>query len=267
MDEPEPLSGIDGLLVDIDGVLTVSWRALPGAASGLARLRDAGLPLRFVTNTTSASRAEIVERLGGAGFAVAIDEVLTAPAATAAWLAEHRPGARCHLLTSGDPRPDLTEARLVAPEEPADVVLLGGAGPEFGYEALNRALELLLDGAELVAMHANRYWRTVAGLQLDTGAYVAALERAAGVEAVVVGKPSPALFATGVAELAAAPERCAMVGDDLESDVLAAQHAGLRGVLVRTGKYHADALAAALPDHPDRVVDDFGAVPDLLGIA
>jgi HAD superfamily hydrolase (TIGR01458 family) len=263
----EPLTDLDGLLVDIDGVLTVSWTAVPGAATGLDRLRAAGVPLRFVTNTTSASRAEIVERLGAAGFGVAVDEVLTAPAATAAWLAQHHPGARCHLLTSGDPTADLAGVRLVAPDEPAEVVVLGGAGPEFGYDALNRALALLLDGAALVAMHANRYWRTAAGLQLDTGAYVAALERAAGVEAVVVGKPSPALFATGVAELAVAPERCAMVGDDLESDVLAAQRAGLHGVLVRTGKFRADALDAALPDRPDRVVDDFGAVPDLLGVA
>jgi ribonucleotide monophosphatase NagD (HAD superfamily) len=112
-------------------------------------------------------------------------------------------------------------------------------------------------------MHRNMYWRTADGLELDTGAYVRALEEATGVAPVVLGKPSPDFFASAVAELDLAPERVAMIGDDLHNDVLGAQHAGLRGVLVRTGKFRRDVLAAS-DEQPDVVADSFADVPSLL---
>jgi ribonucleotide monophosphatase NagD (HAD superfamily) len=120
---------------------------------------------------------------------------------------------------------------------PADVVKSGGAGPEFSYQALNQAFSHLQRGARLVAMHRGLYWRTSAGLQLDTGAFLAGLEQAAGTEAEVVGKPAPAFFATALARLGARAAGTVMVGDDIDTDVLAAQRQGLTGVLVETGKY------------------------------
>ncbi|HWJ98032.1 MAG TPA: TIGR01458 family HAD-type hydrolase [Acidimicrobiales bacterium] len=259
------LDGIEGLLVDIDGVLTLSWKAIDGASEAVARLRSAGVPVRYLTNTTSITRGEIVDRLGAAGMAVAAGEVFTAPVATASWIAAHHPEARCHLLNSGDLVADLAGIDIVDGDGPADLVVLGGAGPEFSYEALNRAAGLLLDGAALVAMHRNRYWRTDAGFALDTGAFVAALETAAGVTATVVGKPSPAFFATAVASLDLPVSAIAMVGDDVENDVLAAQGAGLAGILVHTGKYRPEALAAASGD-PDHQIPSFATLPDLLGL-
>lgn len=265
MSDPARLDGIDGLLIDIDGVLTLSWQAIDGAAEAIARLHRRGLPLRYLTNTTSITRAEIVRRLGTAGIAVTPDEVFTAPVATAAWIAAHRPGARCHLLNSGDLAEDLHGIEIVPDDEPADVVLLGGAGPEFSYGALNRAVGLLLDGADLVAMHQNRYWRTDAGFCLDSGAFVAALERAAGVTATVVGKPSAEFFETAAVDLGLPPDRVAMVGDDIENDVLAGQAHGFTGVLVHTGKYRPE-VAAAADGTPDREVPSFASVPELLGV-
>lgn len=256
-----------GVLIDIDGVLTVSWRALPGAVEALRVIREAGLPVALVTNTTSRTRASIAAALGEAGFAVAAEDILTAPAVTAAHLAEQLPGARCALLNSGDIAEDLTGVTLVAEDaEDADVVLVGGAGPEFGYEALNRAFGHLQRGARLVAMHRNLYWRTDDGLQLDSGAFLPGLEAAARVEAEVTGKPSPAFFATALRRLGVSAGEALMVGDDVESDVLAAQRAGITGVLVRTGKFQQEALDAA-SGRPDHVVDSFADVPALLGLA
>ncbi|MFF3468252.1 TIGR01458 family HAD-type hydrolase [Streptomyces sp. NPDC001984] len=260
------MESVRAVLIDIDGVLTVSWRPLPGAVTALREIRASGLGVALVTNTTSRTRASIAETLSRAGFDVTAEDVLTAPAVTAAHLAEHYPDARCALLNSGDIEEDLSGVTLVGEDAEPDVVVVGGAGPEFGYTALNRAFGQLQRGARLVAMHRNLYWRTDAGLQLDTGAFLLGLERAARVEAEVTGKPSPAFFAAALARLGVGAERALMVGDDIESDVLAAQRAGLTGVLVRTGKYLPETheRASGTPDH---VVDSFADLPALLGLA
>ncbi|SDM50014.1 HAD-superfamily subfamily IIA hydrolase, TIGR01458 [Streptomyces wuyuanensis] len=256
---------VGAVLIDIDGVLTVSWKPLPGAVEAMERLRERGVPLALVTNTTARTRESVAAALSGAGFPVTADDILTAPAATAAHLARHFPGARCLLLNSGDIAGDLEGVTLLGPEDdtPAEVVVVGGAGPEFGYAELNRAFAHLQRGARLVAMHRNLYWRTDAGLQLDSGAFLTGLEQAAGTEAEVLGKPSAAFFATALARLGADPAGTLMVGDDIESDVLAAQRQGLTGVLVRTGKYrpetHRDASGT-----PDHVLDSFADLPRLL---
>ena len=253
---------IDGLLIDIDGVLTVSWSPIDGVPDALAEIRRSGTPIRFATNTTTRTRAGVAGLLGEAGMPVDVGDILTAPAATAAHLRTHHPGARVFLLNTGDLSDDLDGIDLVD-DGPADVVVTGGAGVEFTHRQLNEAFRLILDGAAFVAMHRNTYWRTSAGLELDTGAYVRALEEATGVEPVVLGKPSPDFFATGVAELGAPADRVAMVGDDLHNDVLGAQHAGLRGVLVRTGKFRQPVLDAS-DEQPDLVIDSFADLPALL---
>ncbi|MFI5684070.1 HAD-IIA family hydrolase [Streptomyces sp. NPDC051636] len=273
------MESLRALLIDIDGVLTVSWEPLPGAVEALREIREAGLAVALVTNTTSRTRASIAETLSGAGFPVTAEDVLTAPAVTAAHLAEHHPGARCSLLNSGDIGEDLEGVELVdegagdsGDAEDAggsgtapDVVIVGGAGPEFGYAALNRAFGHLQRGARLVAMHRNLYWRTAAGLQLDSGAFLLGLERAARVEAEVTGKPSPAFFEAALGRLGVGADRALMVGDDIESDVLAAQRAGITGVLVKTGKYLPETHAQA-NGTPDHVLDSFADLPALLGL-
>jgi HAD superfamily hydrolase (TIGR01458 family) len=123
----------------------------------------------------------------------------------------------------------------------------------------------LIDGAELVALQRNRMWLRPDGLSLDVGPFVAALEYAADVEAVVVGKPARAFFALALTQLGAEPADAAMVGDDVESDVLGAMRAGLRGVLVRTGKYR-DATARRADPQPDAVIDSIADLPALLGV-
>ncbi|MFF7559223.1 HAD-IIA family hydrolase [Streptomyces pseudovenezuelae] len=259
------MASVRAVLIDIDGVLTVSWEPLPGAVAALRQVREAGLGVALVTNTTSRTRASIASVLAGAGFPVQAQDILTAPAATASYLAERCPGARCTLLNSGDIAEDLADVTLVGGEaEEVDVVVLGGAGPEFGYPALNQTFGHLQRGARLVAMHRNLYWRTADGLQLDAGAFLAGLEQAARTEAEVTGKPSPAFFEAALARLGVGADQALMVGDDIESDVLAAQRAGLTGVLVRTGKYLPETHRSA-SGRPDHVIDSIADLPALLG--
>jgi HAD superfamily hydrolase (TIGR01458 family) len=259
-----PPLDVDGLLLDMDGVLTVSWKPLPGAAEAVARLRRAGLPLRVLTGTSELRRGRMGERLRASGFAIADEEILAAAVLAAEFLRAERPGARVLLLGDAQAE-DLDGIDLVGVDDAPDVVLLSGADASFHFESLNRVLRLLLGGAELVALHRTLVWVTRDGACLDVGAYVLGLEQATGRTAVVTGKPSPCCFATGAASLGLAPARVAMVGDDLASDVLAAQHAGMSGVLVRTGKFREEALAAS-PERPDHVVDSVAGVPGLLGL-
>ena len=271
------MESVRAVLIDIDGVLTVSWEPLPGAVAALRRIRASGLGVALVTNTTSRTRASIAATLAGAGFPVDAEDILTAPAVTAAYLAERHPGARCTLLNSGDIAEDLAGVTLLddADTDTAtdtdtdtvpDVVVVGGAGPEFGYAALNRAFGHLQRGARLVAMHRNLYWRTDRGLQLDSGAFLLGLERAARSEAEITGKPAPAFFETALARLGVGPGEALMVGDDIESDVLAAQRTGITGVLVKTGKYLPESHRAASGE-PDHVLDSFADLPALLDAA
>lgn len=254
---------VKGLLIDIDGVLTVGWEPVTGAVNVFAELRRRGMPMRLATNTTSRTRLEIVEALRQAGFEAEPDDVLTAPLATADYLRANHPGARCYLLSSGDITQDLEDITLVEPGEQADVVVLGGAGMVYNHSQLNNAFRLLLDGAAFVAMHRNLYWRTADGMELDTGAYVMALEAASGVRPKVVGKPEPAFFQAGLRSLGLSADQVAMVGDDINNDVLGAQAVGINGVLVRTGKYRPQAVEAA-PGEPDLVIDSFAEITPLI---
>jgi HAD superfamily hydrolase (TIGR01458 family) len=254
----------DGLLLDMDGVLTVSWDPLPGAVAAVAALRSAGLPMAVLTNTTSRSRATIAAALRRSGFVFADEEVLTASVAAGAYLRANHSGARVFLF--GDARPaDLDGVQLAGLDEAPDVVLVTGADASFTFEGLNRAFRTLLGGAALVATHRTLSWMTRDGACLDAGAYLLGLERALGRTAAITGKPAPQFFAAGLQALGLPAERVAMVGDDLDNDVLAAQAVGVTGVLVRTGKSREDDLDRGAGP-PDYLIDSVADLPRLLGL-
>lgn len=254
------MAPVDGLLLDIDGVLAISWEPIEGSVEAIAEFRRNDLPFRLITNTTTHTRRALAATLREGGFDVAPDEIVTAVTATSAYLGTHHPDAPVFVLSDGDPGEDL-EVRRVEDPEAADVIVLGGACEDFTYGLVNRIFRRLMDGATLVGMHRNLYWRTAAGWELDGGAYIAGLEEAAGVTATICGKPSAAYFEAALSLLGVTADRAAMVGDDMVNDVLGAQAAGLMGVLVRTGKFQDDDLAKGTPDV---VLDSLSAVPGWL---
>ncbi len=248
------------VLLDLDGVLYVGDAAIPGAADAVVRLRAAGWALRFVTNTTTQTRAATAAKLRRLGVQLDDDELVT-PAALAVRHCLERGHRRVALVMHEEVKRDFS-ALEVADRE-VDAVIVGDLGAQFAFEPLNRAFRLIVDGAELVALQKNRCWMTPDGLSLDAGAFVAALEFASGREALVVGKPSPVFFEAALASAGVAAGDAVMVGDDVESDVGGAQRAGLRGVLVRTGKYREDRVRAS-GVVPDALVDSIADVPELL---
>src|SRR3954454_10180034 len=251
------------ILLDVDGVLHVSGVPIPGADDAVRRLRANGHRLRFVTNTTIRSRSQLADLLRANGIEVDDDEVQTAASAAVRVLQ----GKRVLALTMHALVHDLEGLELVGEE--ADAVLIGGADetPEtslvFSYMNLARAFAELELGAQLYCLHRNRWWQTKRGPLLDSGAFVAGLEYAAQVEAVVLGKPSSAYFATACEALDADPSMTWMVGDDLESDIAGAQGMGMRGVLVRTGKFRPDAVERSRTQ-PDGIVSSIAHLPEWL---
>jgi HAD superfamily hydrolase (TIGR01458 family) len=256
-------AAITAVLLDLDGVLYVEDEPVPGAREAVAELRERGLALRFVTNTTARPRRLILERLERLGFELDPAELST-PAALAVHVCRDHGHRRVALVMNEDVKEDFADLEEVG--EGAQAVVIGDLGTDFGYDILNRAFRELIDGAELIALQKNRFWMTPDGLSLDVGPFVAALEYAARREAVVVGKPAQAFFRTILDGIPADPGSAAMVGDDVESDVGGALGAGLAGILVRTGKFREDALRESGVE-PTAVVDSIADVPDVLGRA
>jgi HAD superfamily hydrolase (TIGR01458 family) len=257
------LEGVGALLIDLDGVLYVEDDPIEGAREAVGRLRRRGLAMRFVTNTTAHSRDRTLNKLRRLGFAVEDRELVT-PAALAVRHCQKRGHRRAALVMNPEVKRDFVGLEEVPGGSAADAVIIGDLGSAFGYDVLNHAFRQVMDGAELIALQKNRYWMRSDGLSLDVGPFVAAIEYAAGREAYVVGKPAVGFFHEVLNELGSGQDETAMVGDDIESDIGGAQHAGLRGILVRTGKYR-DELVRSSGIRPTTVIDSIAALPELLG--
>ncbi len=269
---------IGGVLFDIDGVLVTSWRPIDGAAETLRILADRQIARSYLTNTTTRTRVQIAELLTEAGMAVGPDDVVTAAVLTADFVRDRYPGARCFLVNSGDIADDMPGLDLVSsvdtrggpmPETP-DVVLLGGAGPEYDHVTLSWVYDWMAQGVPVVAMHRSTSWESSDGLRIDTGMYLLGLEEVSGRNAIAVGKPAPEGFLAAAARLGVEPDEMYMVGDDLNNDVLAGQVVGMTGVLVRTGKFRQATLDRWAADEfamqPNHVIDSVADLPELLGL-
>ncbi|WP_107773970.1 TIGR01458 family HAD-type hydrolase [Nocardioides sediminis] len=251
-----------GALLDLDGVVYVGDRPVAGAAETVEWLVREGIPHCFLTNTTSRPRQAIVAKLAGMGIPARTDEILTPAVAAVAWLRRHGitrpalfvPDATAAELAELDPLPRDVESG-------AGAVVVGDLGEGWTFSTLNRALRLLMSdpAAPLVALGMTRYWRAEDGLRLDAGAFVRALEYAAGRTAIVVGKPDPAFYASAVEALHVPADEVVMIGDDIHTDIEGARRAGLTGVLVRTGKYQASDLTGGV--RPDAVLDSVADLP------
>lgn len=251
------------ILLDVDGVLHVSGEPIPGAVEAVARLRRQGHSLRFVTNNSTRPCALLAEELRGLGFELDEEEIQTTPRAAARELA----GKRVFALVMAAIVPDLEGIELVG--EHADAVLLGGCDETlepnqvFSYMNLGRAFGELQMGADFYCLHKNKWWQTSRGQMLDAGAFVAGLEYATGIDATVLGKPSPAYFAAALDALNAEPELTWMVTDDVEADVRGAQLFGMRTALVRTGKFRPETLESS-GLVPEIVLSSLAQFPDWL---
>jgi HAD superfamily hydrolase (TIGR01458 family) len=252
---------IRAVLLDLVGVVYQGNQPLPGAVEAVASLRDAGLHLRFITNTTRMPRRMLVQGLEKMGIEIADEELFTPAQAARAWLAAKRLSP--HLLI----HPDLEEDFANISGSAGEAVVVGDAAQGFTYAALNAAFRKLLEGAEFLALARNRSFKDEDGeLSVDAGPFVAALEYAAQREAVLLGKPAPDFFLAVLASIGCDGKEAVMVGDDAEADVAGALVAGIgSALLVRTGKYRPGDESKVHPAPSDTVADLAAAARWIMG--
>ncbi|WP_152205020.1 TIGR01458 family HAD-type hydrolase [Marinobacter changyiensis] len=242
-----------GLCIDISGVLHEEGETVAGARDAIARVREAGVPCRFLTNTSRKPSRAVLDQLRELGFEANEEEVLTAPAAVARHLEARN--LKAWLLV----HPDIEEEFEPTPFSGADAVVVCDAGERFDYRRLDQAFGLLMEGASLLAVGMNRYFKQSDGLHLDAGPFIRALEYAAGVEATIIGKPGEAMFHQACDSMGLAPGDCLMIGDDVDADIGGARKAGLEAALVKTGKYR-DSDRDRAEELGAGVFDDIAAV-------
>ncbi|MDP6436919.1 MAG: TIGR01458 family HAD-type hydrolase [Gammaproteobacteria bacterium] len=254
-----------GVLIDLDGVIWEGSRLVTGAPAAIDWLTRKGIPYLFVTNTTSRPRRLIVDKLRSLGVHADAKQILTPPVAADKWLADNSRDPAV-LIVPDATKEDFT-IRTAEPDDASTVgdigaIVIGDIGDAWTYPLMNQVFRLLMrdPAPALIALGMTRYWRAEDGLRLDVAPFIKAFEHAAGCEALVLGKPSPDFFAVALDEIGCGAADTLMIGDDLYGDVLGAQDAGLRGMLVKTGKFRRQDLEADVK--PDAILDSIAALPD-----
>ncbi|CAH1783937.1 unnamed protein product [Owenia fusiformis] len=252
---------IKGVLLDITGVLYNSGHVptpIPGSIEAVKRLKAEGIPLRFCTNETQTTRAELVKKLCKLGFELEANEVFP-PAPAMCHILRQR-SLRPHLLVHPALLPDFQEIDQSDP----NCVVLGDAADVFSYENLNKAFQVLisLEKPVLFSMGGGKYYKENDSLVLDVGCYMKALEFATGVKGEICGKPDANFFNGALADMFVRPEDAIMIGDDIVNDVGGAQACGMMGLQVRTGKFRpSDENHPTVT--PDGYVDNLAEAVDL----
>ncbi|MBC8256415.1 MAG: TIGR01458 family HAD-type hydrolase [Candidatus Marinimicrobia bacterium] len=250
-----------GILFDLDGVIYQGDSLISGAKESINLIRQNNIPFRFITNTTRMTKKNLITRLQSMGLTLDVEEVFAAPHAAVEYCKIKGYKKIALVVPDKDMEEDFSDFELHA--ENPQAIVLGDMGNQFSFDLLNTLFNKILNGAEIVAMHKNKFWHSGNELTLDLGAFVAGLEFATGKEAVVIGKPNPHLFQLAVTPWGLPFKSIYMVGDDIDGDIRGANNVGMQSVLVRTGKYRRESLncSAIKPDYIINSVDD---LPELL---
>ena len=238
-----------GILFDLDGVFYVGDKAIPGARETLDWVNTNKIPHCFLTNTTSKPRSQLVAKLASLGLPTREEQILTPPVAARQWISTHADKPIVLFVpTATEGEFDGIPALERTTDQPVGAIVIGDLGEHWDYASLNQAFRLLMQTPKpaLIALGMTRYWRAPDGLRLDVAPFINALQSAADVQAVVLGKPAAPFFHAALDMVACSPEETVMIGDDIRSDIGAAQAVGIDGILVETGKYQPSDLQSEI---------------------
>ena len=247
---------------DMDGVLVHEGKLIPGADTFVDRLRAAGTPFLVLTNNSIFTPRDLRYRLLNTGLDIPADSIWTSALATATFLDDQRPEGSAFVIGEAGLTTALHEIGYVHTNSTPDYVVLGETRP-YSFEAVTTAIRLVRDGARFVATNPDATGPSTEGLLPATGAVAALISRASGVEPYFVGKPNPLMMRAALNRLGAHSETTVMVGDRMDTDVVAGLEAGMRTVLVLTGITQAGDVDR-FPFRPSRVVDSIADLVDEL---
>jgi NagD protein len=254
--DPKP---IVSWMSDMDGVLVHEGKLIPGADTFVERLRDTGTPFLVLTNNSIYTPRDLRFRLRNTGIDIPLESIWTSALATATFLADQRPEGSAYVIGEAGLTTALHEVGYVLTSTSPDYVVLGETRT-YSFSSITTAIRLIQNGARFVATNPDPTGPSVEGDLPATGAVAAMISRAAGVQPYFVGKPNPLMMRAALNRLQAHSESTVMVGDRMDTDVVAGLEAGMRTVLVLTGITHAGDVDR-FPYRPTRIVN---SIADLL---
>jgi NagD protein len=243
---------IECWLTDMDGVLVHENQALPGAAALLQQWSDTGTPFLVLTNNSIFTPRDLSARLRSSGLNVPEAAIWTSALATADFLKSQIPGGSAFVIGEVGLTTALHEAGFVMTETNPDYVVVGETR-NYSFEAITKAIRLLLGGARFIATNPDATGPSADGPLPATGAIAALITKATGMEPYVVGKPNPMMFRSAMNKIGAHSENTAMIGDRMDTDIIAGIEAGLHTILVMTG-ISDQAEVGRYPFRPDEIL-------------
>ena len=236
----------------MDGVLVHEGQLIPGADEFIGRLQETGTPFLVLTNNSIYTPGDLQFRLHNTGIELPVESIWTSALATAAFLADQRPRGSAYVIGESGLTTALHDVGYVLTDTDPDYVVLGETRT-YSFSAVTRAIRLILGGARFVATNPDPVGPSAEGVLPATGAVAAMISKATGVEPYYVGKPNPLMMRAALNQLGAHSESTVMVGDRMDTDVLAGVEAGMRTVLVLSGIVRAEEIDR-FPYRPHRVV-------------
>ena len=248
-----PEREIHSWLMDMDGVLVREDQAIPGADRFLAGLRERGLPFLVLTNNSIYTRRDLAARLRASGLEVPEESIWTSALATARFLEDQRPDGTAFVIGEAGLTTALHSSGYTMTDRDPDYVVLGETRT-YSFERITRAIRLITRGARFIATNPDPTGPSADGLLPATGAVAALISRATGVDPYYVGKPNPLMMRSALNAIDAHSESTAMIGDRMDTDVVAGLEAGLHTILVLTG-VTTRAQIERFPYRPSRVLE------------
>jgi HAD superfamily hydrolase (TIGR01458 family) len=263
MGKKKKLNNVKGILADLDGTLYFKGEAIPNSIETVSTLREIGIKLLFLTNTDSKSPNTVLSILLEYGFDIEKAEIFTPIIAVKEFLHRH-PDKTSYLVTTEEVAKEFRGFKQVKDSEIPDFVIIGDFHDNWDVSRLNSAFQYVLKGAKLLGTQGNIYYLDRNGEPvIDTGSFVYMVAKAANVEPKIFGKPSKEYFMQALEKLGLNTNEVVVIGDDLESDIQGAINAGLKGILVKTGKGQL-LDSPLLKVKPYMILDSFSSLKDLI---
>ncbi|MFF4100377.1 HAD-IIA family hydrolase [Streptomyces sp. NPDC001903] len=253
---------IESWLTDMDGVLIHEGTPIPGADAFIKRLRDSGKPFLVLTNNSIYTPRDLQARLSRMGLHVPVENIWTSALATAKFLDDQRPGGTAYVIGEAGLTTALHDIGYILTDHEPDYVVLGETRT-YSFEAMTKAVRLINAGARFICTNPDETGPSTEGPLPATGAVAALITKATGKQPYFAGKPNPLMMRTGLNAIGAHSESSAMIGDRMDTDVLAGLEAGMQTFLVLTGLTSA-ADTEKFPYRPTRTVDSIADLVDLV---